>query len=503
MAETKPPFKYLRVQQHNGGISISEKLGGTGANYFAQKLNIYNEPTSVVVMPATVKISGSVITDTIKWIVSSAPWTTSKFAYGSSGNIYNIDASNNVTLLRSVTSSSGQGMAVWNNYLYYTQNTQLGRYGPLNSSPTFTDAYQTGLNDTSGSGWAPVMQFGDFVYVGHNNRLAQDDGTGSGFTVYMLTLPSGEYIRCLETIDEYLVLGTWRSSSQSVLESEQGGLYLWDGQTLDGSGTAGAYNYFLAVPEGGVNAILNTRNRLLISAGTAGVLFLKSTTYINYTPFSKAHQLPRLGLGNYVEMFPGAMCNWKGISYFAWSGNTDSTAIIQGVYSWGSKNDQFPEILNYPFAISTGTQTGTGMKVTAVEAVGNFLYIGWKDGSNFGIDMVTNGGAPFSSAQWESLIFDDGEIDQEDLATAIKVVHLPLRSNEGIQLGYKLNRAASYTLGTVNTVVGSTETRLPIELSQGRFNEFQWTYILSCGTTSPTVLSTAMEYNPLIEETRF
>jgi hypothetical protein len=163
-----------------------------------------------------------------------------------------------------------------------------------------------------------------------------------------------------------------------------------------------------------------------------------------------------------------------------------------------------PEILSYQHVISTGTKNGTGVSIGAVKGIGNYLYIGWKDGTTYGIDKVTNSGDPYTSATYESLIFDYEQLYTDKVALTIKAVHLPLVSGESVQLGYKTNRASSYTTGTANSTVGSTETRLNIPHADAKFLEFQIECILATsGTTSPTVTYIGLEFDDLAEEKAF
>lgn len=491
--------KILSTKYFQGGIAESEKIGLQGAFAFGQSLNIYQDPTKMTLMPAPTKISSTTVVDLIKWFVPGAPFNTNIYSYDTSGNIYSTTASGTTTLLRTVSSSKGQGFelhgSTGSDYLYYVQNTQVGRYGPLSGSPAFTDNWQTGLTDTSAIGFAPAKAFKEGIAIGHGNKMAWWDG--SVWTLAKLTLPPGMNIRCFEVIDEYLAIGTYRSVSGAITDSDEGYIFLWDGSSI-------TFNFFVSVPDGAVNSMLNSRNRLLINAGTSGIIYLKSTTYLNMTPFQKAHQLPKLPLGNYVEVYPGAMTNWKGLSYIGFGANTDSSAIYQGLYAWGQKSDRYPECLNYCFPISTGTVNSTSLKIGAVQGVGNNCYIGWRDGANYGIDKLVNNGTPYTSGTWESLIFDDEQPGQQSKAITLKATHLALNSGETVQLGYKNNRAANYTTGSANGTVGSTETRFPVPLSDGRFNEFQFECILGTNTTtSPTITSIGLEYQDLKEETQY
>ncbi|MDI6808204.1 MAG: hypothetical protein QME66_04365, partial [Candidatus Eisenbacteria bacterium] len=382
------------------------------------------------------------------------------------------------TVERTVTSSVGQGMEVHNDYLYYTRNTTLGRYGLLSGSPTFDDSFQTGLNDTSASGFAPIKAFKEGIAVGQGNDLGWYDGTT--WTQNKVVLPIGFNIRTLEVIDEFLAIGAWRGNS--VTDSEQGLIFFWDG-------SATTFNFFVEVPYGSVNAMVNTQNRLFSSIGSSGEL------YLGFQPFRKVHKIPKLEFARYLDIFPGAITNWKGLVHIGVSGNLDSSSVKGGVYQWGSVSSKYAEALNYPYTISTGTTTGTTLRIGALEGIGDELYIGWRDNTTYGVDRVIQTASPYANGTIEGLIFDDQRAEMDKTALVLKATHKALVSGESVQLGYKIDRAAAYTTGTANATVGSITTRLPIPNADRRFNELQYEAILATtGATSPTLTSLSLLY---------
>jgi len=479
--------RYLNQNFFYGGIAPSEKVGIKGSFYFGQRLNIFDEPTRLTIMPKSIKVSGVTVTDLIKWIVAGTPYDTNMYFYSEGGLIYRETNAGVWNVLRTVANSNGQGMEIHGDYLYYTQNTQIGRYGPLSGTPTFTDNWQTGLNDTSLTRFAPIKAFKEGLAVGHGNYLAWWDG--SVWQADRLVLPPGLQIRSLEVVDEFLVIGTWRGTS--INANEEGYLFFWDGSST-------TFNNFVKIPQGGCAALLNNKNRLISVVGGNGQILM------NYSPFLVVQTVPKLTVGNYVDIYPGAVTNWRGLAQIGVSGATDSPSIVQGVYTYGSLNQLYPEVLNYSFTISTGTISGTGLKIGALYGKGNNLYIAWGDGTSYGVDKVTNSNDPYASAVFESLIFDHEALYKDKLAMKLKATHLPLAPGESVQLGYKVNRASSYITGDANTTVGSTETTLSIPASDARFKEIQFEVILATtGSTSPTVTYVGLEFDELADELQF
>src|SRR4030067_1208803 len=260
-----------------GGISQAQKVGTAGAFRFGAGLDIYTDPNKATLLPAPVKVSGSTVADLIKWIKQGTPHNTSKYFYGDVGKIYRETSSGTWSLLQTTTNSKGQGLEVHDNYLYYTQNSQIGRYGPLDGTPAFADALQTGLTDTSSVGFAPIKAFLAGFAGGPGNKLAW--WGGSVLDGDKLVTSPGLNIVALEVIDDLLYIGTRRGST--VLESEEGCTFAWDG-------TSSTFEYFIAHPEGACNALLYSKNRLLSVWGSSGYLYLIQDALSKKT-FEKVH----------------------------------------------------------------------------------------------------------------------------------------------------------------------------------------------------------------------
>jgi hypothetical protein len=474
--------RILNIKNFHGGISESEKVGIAGAFYFGERLNIYDEPSKVKIMPKTTKVSGSTVTGLVKWIEDGKPWVDSKYFYDENGVIYKEDNLGSWSSLRSVTESDGQGMVIHNNGLFYARRKSIGYYGPLSGSPSFDDDWNE-ISDVTDFKFAPMKAFKEGFAVGHNNKLGWWDG--SVWKSEKLSFPSGFKVISLDVVDEFLAIGCVRGND--FVKNDDGYIFFWDG-------TASTYNYFYQT-DGPVNVVGNTKNRLISVIGMTGDI------YLNANPFTSASTIPFVDIGTYARAYPGAITKWRGKTFIGFAGITDTADLYHGVYSWGSKSDKFAESLNYCFTISTGSKNGTTVAVGAVKGIGNDLYIGWKDGASYGVDKVSYNGEPYANASYESLIFDFDQLYSEKLAIKVKAVHLPLLDGESIQLGYKTNRASSYTMGTANSTVGSTETSISIPASDARFIEFQWKCVLSTtGSTSPTITYIGLLFDDMSQE---
>lgn len=613
--------KQLLVQNlFGGGIAESEKTGIKGSFYFAQNLDIYSDVGQIKLNPKTIKDSGSTVTNLIKWIAPATPYDTNIYFYDAAGNIYKRTSGGSWSVDRSGATigngAAGQGMEMYNDYLYYATSTTIGRKGLLDGSPSFNDdflsdavnnldqsattssqtytlptsiseaatalktftptvdpikeidvllaakgtgnwtltlhdaannvigtatvangslvsggsyqpfifstplriltghAYHFHLTSTVADGtvttgvasdlstvsyreyfgiliadtnFHPILTFGAKICIGNERYLAVwDEAT---YSANKLVFPPGFKVRALALVDEYIAISVWRGSA--IYSSEESYVFLWDG-------SATTYNYDIKSDEGAIGAMCNSQNRLCSVVGSSGALFM------DYAPFQQVGSLiktRKLAFNNYVEIYPGAITNWKNQILFGVAAATDSTTLVEGVYQLDGEPNN--DIMNMGYTISTGNTQN--VSIGAVRGIGNQLFIAWKDtnsGTVYGVDQVLQTNNPFATGSMEFLIFDNGVPMMEKLADIIKVAHLPLNSGESVTPGYRIDRAASYTLGDItNQAVNDTNTSQPVPVADTRFHEFQFEVVLGAGTTTPTVTGISLKYDDLIPET--
>ncbi len=470
--------KKVDIIDNYGGIAQSKKIGQNGSFRFATNLDIYSDPNDLRLNITGSKVSGTTVVGLVKWIEDGTPYNSKRYFYDNAGNIYEEDASGTWSLLRTVSSSHGQGLAIHNDYLYYTQDSQIGRYGPLSATPSFTDDWQTGLNDTSESGFAPIIVLNDRMIVGHGNGVSSWDG--AVWTASVLVLPQELNVRSFTLADQYVVVGAWRGTA--VTDSEDGYIYTYDG-------LSDTFNEAFPT-NGGLNAMQYYRNKLVSIHGHQGHIYTDSS------PFNKVHQIPGVGRQEYLEVYPGAMTTWKELVTFGVS-HTNAANVRSGIYTYGANSTLFPEALNFAITISTG-EDDSSIQIGAVKGIGNDLYIGWYDGTDYGVDKIDENSAYALSGTYESLIFDGAIPGEEKLIEVVKVSHLPLASDESVVISYKIDRAAAWTTGTTNTTGGTTETKY---YHNARQKEFEWqTKITGDGTSSPTIVQQTLVYDDLKEE---
>lgn len=471
--------KQSRVIDIFGGISFANKIGRNGSFGFGKYLDIYTDPNDLTLNQVPIKVSGSTVTGLVKWIEDGTPYDTNRYFYDAAGKIYQETTSGVWSVLQTTADSHGQGFAIHGDYLYYTQNTQIGRYGPLSGTPVFDDDWQTGLNDTSSTGFAPILTFKEGFAVGHGNKIAWWDG--AVWDAEALILPGELNVRTLTKNDQYIVIGAWRGNS--VTSSEDAYIFTWDSLT-------DTFNDF-APTDGAVNAMNFSRNKLLSIQGHQGFI------YTDMAPFNKVHQMPKITFRDYIDIFPGAITSWRGQNYFGVS-DSSSTESIRGIYSYGSTSSVlFADALNLAHGISTGN-SGNTVQISAIKGIGDELYIGWRDGTSYGVDKIDRSSTYATTGTFESMIEDDKRPRDEKRVRVIEVAHAALATGESIAINYRFERASSWTSGITNSTVGSIITRLFINKL---FREMEWQVIITGpGTTTPRIVEQCMTYDDTREE---
>ena len=473
--------KLWLINKYFGGLSSGEKRGIEGSFKYGENLDIRSDPDGLKPSFKLTKNSSTIIADLPKWII---PVGTNFYAYGDVGKIYKKTTS--WELLQTTSSAAGQGLAYFNDYVYYRQNTQLGRYGLISGSPSFTDNYKTGL--TSITDHAPIMPFTNKMLVANGRYLATLDDS-EVWSATALTLPPDEKIRALADLGDYAAIGTWKGST--VSNFSKGRIYFWDG-------TSTTYNSFIEV-SGAVNAILNYKNIILTIIGSVGDLYALSGAGGQALKIKRMSLLP--SAGKFVEVYPGAVGDWKDIAYFGAYGDSDDTTVLKGVYTYGSTDKDYPQALNFEHLISTGTKTGNNTKVGAVCGTGpTSFYVGWRDGSSYGIDLIDTT-TYTATCYYQPLMFDGGEAYREKWFTEFVVNFKPLTTGQSIELQYKLNRTSSWTsLGTISYDASNTgKTYEKITSSTPlRNNEFELQLVIT--TNGATIYISSIVGTYIIEK---
>lgn len=345
------------------------------------------------------------------------------------------------TLVGTVTTSSGNGAVYYNNYLYLSQNADIARYGPLDGSPSLTNAVwtgatlgsQTALSNTTypsirGSGVIPNHA----MHVHNDNKLyfcdydsttstastrgrglihwirttfSTTEGTGNdGSTYNALDLPHGFLPVDLESYGNDLVIAAIQTTN-STLQQGKAYLFFWD--TISDS----FYNA-VELPDPLVTSLLSVNGRLHVFSGPISTgtdisngyrisVYLGGKT-VQQVYFSESGSPPLAGA---VDSF-GDRLVWGTFQQIPTT-TASAPQYYGSVLALGSKDSRLASgvhgIINSQATGSAADGIVTAVKNVQQASFGSPRFVvGWRDASNFGLD---NQGTTYGTAVWRSQMF--------------------------------------------------------------------------------------------------
>lgn len=416
---------YWAIEKATGGFSDGSRSGLRDSYRLGKFIDFKTDPDQMGVLYKTQNDSSSTFSALPLWCELASGRV---FIYDRDGNLYERVAANTYTLLRAVSSSSGNGLAFYNSRLYYARDAALGYY---DMASTFSDSYQT-LNSNT---YHPLKTFINLLCVGNGRYLATlDDATV--WTSNRLSFTPEETVRCIEVWGSYLAIGTQYGSSYSSVP--RGNIYLWDGTSQ---------NPNEIVPfTGAIHAMANDNGNLLAIVGPQADLY----AYNGGRPV-KITEMPLIGTDN-VEVLPGAFGAWKNQVRFGTSAGT-SNNVLKGIYTYGSANDTYPKVLSFDYAPSNGVDSGAAVNIGMFKQLSaTQALMSWEYNGTYTVDRITSE-AYATEATYESIIFDNTKPYLMRRPTQIRLIlEAGLRTGEYVKVYMRKQGETSFTLvGQTNT----------------------------------------------------
>lgn len=346
------------------------------------------------------------------------------------------------------------------------------------------------------NGMHPAILFQQYLCVVNERYLSvfeplQDTPSNAEWQRHRLTFPPGYEGTSVAVLDEFLAIGCEQLTSTGE-NAGSGKIFFWDG-------AATTYNFFVDVPQGAPYSLFQDKGVLEYIA--AGALY--GLPGVNAQPV-KLRQLPYTDqeFTTYDKnpiLYPQMLTVRNSVLLIGFPSYTANQNIEHGVYSWGARDKDYPTSFGFSYPINTGTlyNTSGNLRIGMVQAYDPKLFIGWRDGSSYGVDVVDTSSQPFASAEMESLIFDAGRADKPKMAIKRVMTFETLPSGATVTLKYKIDRASSWNTITVQAVAGDTRVELPIN---SRFYEIQFRTEVTAGATTPYITSDIFIFDDLKSE---
>lgn len=328
----------------------------------------------------------------------------------------------------------------------------------------------------------PIEQYLNFLVIA-NGRYIAKYGADSGYDPHRLVLPADWKVRCFVIWRGLLIIGCWKGDN--IYDTDQGMLFVWDGYSP-------TYLDAIPIPEGGVNAMLSTRGILYIWAGYHGDMLAYRGG--DYAEFVK--RAPKMTGDAYIETYPKAVTMWDALLRWGLAGNSDSSDVERGVYTYGRRKASNPESLSYDYPISTGSRATTNVKIGYMIPIAKKLLIAWKDNTAYGVDVVDPAGDCFATGTIEKDIKDYGAVYKEKQALLVRADFDTLASGQQIRVKWRKNRDDNWTTGdwVTSSSTDPTVARLPINYGNNKEMEFAADIETSSGV-SPSLYELTLESN--------
>jgi hypothetical protein len=354
------------------------------------------------------------------------------------------DASN--TLVGSaVTIANGSLAYGWNYFNMSISGLTYNAFYHLHIHASTSDVYlkSNNVNDIADSfiqflsngdtEFHPMRKQNLVLFIGDRNYVHQvdfDRTTGVHvFTNRALDLTYPLRVKSLGKFNTDLLIGTVVDARIAKTQ-----IFRWNTWST-------SYDVEDEIPEQGINAFIDGDNYTLVSAGEAGNIYFYNGEKLQLMRTMKGN----FDAGGKVTVNPEATANFKGLALFGLS-NVSGDPIKEGIYSFGSRNSDYPQILSLDFPISqrsSGNFVFTKIEIGAIMIVGNDMYVSWRDTNGAtvsGIDKLDYSNK-IDGAYVTTLVMDVSRVYLNNYKQFIaKYVSLPASTDIGIS--YSINYGA-------------------------------------------------------------
>lgn len=336
----------------------------------------------------------------------------------------------------------------YKDYIYGIHGINLNkiwRYGPLSSSPAYTEDYTAG--GTIGNNYTRcggmVIGSDDNLYILLSSSSRNDlikITSAHAVSSAAIALPAiNEYGTCAEIFGSYLAIGTVKPAETSVSNSLSK-IYLWDYVSVDPTEK-------IICPDGGLVSLGNVDGNLF----TITRLFRGGFGQTNTTLVGIVRGLVVDVFAILPNVIPTASRKqiYSGNMYFG--GLHSSDYLKSGIYAIGRVNANYPWGVTMEFqAVSTGSTNPTA--INGFYIVDDYM---WISHSTDNVTKILNSATYLNTSVIETLINDSMVIEdrgKKKQLMAVRVLFPPLTSGQQIVLKYAIDTTTYTTIKTFSTV---------------------------------------------------
>ena len=410
--------------QFYGGFSDDKFLGIPQSFQYAKGIEIRKNPKSLKLAWATEKSTGAEC-DALANAMVTIQSTGDIIAFLANGKILRRTAgSGDWSLVYTDTTSREIMNAIeYNDYLFWFTSGHIHRIAissiDASWAGTVNENYKAFTNaDTVAH---PALEQNNKLYIGDGSLLAELDSL-MVFTADKLKIFGDEYIRSITFGGSMMRL--FANKTNNV---DSGHKYYWNG-------TSEAYNEKVYLKQI-VHAAVNDGGEDYIVAGLRPFIYQSS----GYAMID-IKRLPLVGDNKKCFLSPNSMCFYNGLIALAPASSGSDATIGRGAWTFGRENKNYPNSLNFDYPTSNDNATDI---IGCVHNAAGVLYISWKNGSSYGIDVVNT--AKYRAAgELHSRALYGKRASQEKAALSISTSFNSLNAGEKIDIYTKKNLSSSF-----------------------------------------------------------
>lgn len=346
-------------------------------------------------------------------------------------------------------------------------------------------------------GFHPIAEFQQFVLIGNERYLAvwepltENGPPNNEFQRHRLTTPPGYSCCGIAPSKGFAYVAFRRKATDGSKDFQDGLILKWDG-------TSKTYDDYVLVSGGSPESIQMFNNypyfyvNGTLYAWPGGDTIVKVRTLANTNTDYK-------NVVDNTQCYPNMMAIRNNLLHLGYPSTTTNTSIEHGVYVWGSLDKDYSASLNYGYVISTQTNlniAGT-LQLGCVRNFGDEMYISWKDGTNYGLDIVDSFCTPAPIFKFRARRFTANATvkDKQALKMAIDTSILPGETT--ITPIYQIDNESEQIQTEFIMVAG--DSRKVASIQQGIFKRIIFGFDgTSSGTTTPIIYADTLQWDPLI-----
>lgn len=378
------------------------------------------------------EFSGTNVNANPYWLTTT-PKDTSLYAYLKNGKFFSYNSSlGGESLVATASSSSGNGMAYYNNYIYTFRNTDVDRYGPLDGTPAYgtsvwtgaTLGSQTALTNTvyqthrGAAGNVPnhaahvhtdnALYFCDFkdgqglIHKIKTTKTTDEGDTNDGSAYNALDLPFGYMPTDIESYGTDLVICAVQTSD-TALNQGKAALFFWDT-------VASSFYRQVELPHAMATALKMNNGILYIWTGNLQDGGYQLSVYAGGQTVQSLFIQP-----DGVPPLAGAVDSTSDRIYWGTVQRVQTTTpgspdYAATVMAYGSHDPRLPKGV-HSVAVSDASASSSDGLVTCIllaeqsQIDKSKLVIGWRDGSNIGLDKIST---TYGNCTWHSPMVNVG-----------------------------------------------------------------------------------------------